>query len=329
MNNIHHINLAAIDLNLLVVFDALMTETHVTRAGERLGLSQPATSNALGRLRHLLEDDLFLRTAAGLRPTPKAIALHQQLRPALQNIQVALLEQATFNPAVSDHIFALGMSDYGEFALLPGLMQQIQHLAPQTSLQIRSGDRQKLLSLLDQGEIDLACGVFPEEVPWHREQLLLKESFVCVCRQNHPRIGDALSLEDYLAVSHLLVSVKEDRVGRVDLLLAEQNLKRHIALSTPHFLTVPFILAQTDLVATLAQRVALAFAPHQQLKLLPLPFSTPGFSVFMRWHKSTDNLPACRWLRSLLWDYGRAIAGESGSATGNNLEQAFTNVSSG
>lgn len=307
MSDIHHINLAGIDLNLLVVFDALMTEQNVTRAGERLGLSQPATSNALARLRSLINDDLFIRTAAGLRPTPTAIALKQQLRPALQQIQAALLEQSTFNPATSDRIFAIGMSDYGEFTLLPQLMQTLQTIAPQVCVQIRAGDRQKLLTLLDSGEIDLACGVFPEKIAWHNEQLLFQESYVCVCRRDHPVIGTSVSLEEYLAVSHLLVSVKEDRIGRVDMRLAQQNLKRHIALSIPHFLTAPFILAQTDLVATLAQRIALTFAQHQPLKLLPMPLPITGFSVFMRWHRTTETSPACQWLRSIVLEVSRMI----------------------
>ena len=307
MSAIHHINLAAIDLNLLVVFDALMTAQNVTRAGERLGLSQPATSNALARLRSLINDDLFIRTAAGLRPTPTAIALQQQLRPALQQIQASLLEQSTFNPATSDRVFAIGMSDYGEFTLLPRLMHTLQTLAPQVSMQIRSGDRQKLLALLDSGEIDLACGVFPEKIAWHKEQLLFQESYVVVCRRDHPLIGSSLSVEEYLAVSHLLVSVKEDRIGRLDTLLAEQNLKRHIALSIPHFLTAPFILGQTDLVATLAQRIALTFANHQPLKLLPMPLPITGFAVFIRWHHATETSPACQWLRSVVLEVTRMI----------------------
>ncbi len=300
MTNIHHINLAAIDLNLLVVFDALMIERSVTRAGKRVGLSQPATSNALARLRSLIDDELFLRTAAGLRPTPTAVALHLQLHPALQQIQGALLEQSTFDPATSDRVFAIGMSDYMEFVLLPRLMQTIQSLAPRVIVQIRSGDRPKLLALLDSGEIDLICGVFPENISWHREKFLLKENYVCVCRRDHPVIGDSLSLEEYLAASHLLVSVQEDRIGRVDMLLAGQSLKRHIALSIPHFLMAPFILAQTDLVAALAERIAVSFARHQDLKLLPMPFLSEGFSVFMRWHHTTETSAACRWLRSVV-----------------------------
>jgi DNA-binding transcriptional LysR family regulator len=300
MSDIQHINLAGIDLNLLVVFDALMTEQNVTRAGERIGLSQPATSNALARLRSLTADDLFVRTASGLRPTPKAIALAEQLRPALQNIQSALLEEPVFDPATSDRVFAIGMSDYVEFTLLPRLMEEVQAIAPGVGLQIRSGDRQKLLDLLDRGEIDLVCGFFPEKSRGHQKQLLFQETYACVCRQDHPLIGDSLSLETYVTLPHLLVSLKEDRVGRVDHLLAEQNLKRHIALSLPHFLTAPFVIAQTNLIATLAKRIALAFAQNQNLKLLPLPLAMEGFSVYMRWHNSTDSSPACKWLRTVI-----------------------------
>jgi DNA-binding transcriptional LysR family regulator len=308
MSDIHHINLAGIDLNLVVVFDALMTDRNVTRAGERLGLSQPATSNALSRLRSLTKDELFVRGAGGLQPTPIAIVLAQQLRPALQHIQSALLEEQTFHPTTSDRVFTIGMSDYVEFTLLPKLMQRIHAIAPHVSLQIRSGDRQKLLSLLDNGEIDLLCGVFPEQIQWHKEEFLFSENFVCVCRDDHPTIGNTLSLEEYLSVSHLLVSLKEDRVGRVDTLLAQQNLKRHIALSIPHFLTAPFILAQTDLIATFPERIALAFAENQALKILPIPLDIEGFSVGMRWHQSSYNSPACQWLRSQIIESSKLLS---------------------
>ncbi len=307
MGNIHHINLAAIDLNLLVVFDALMAEQNVTRAGDRVGLSQPATSNALARLRRMTGDDLFVRTATGLRPTATALALQQQVRPALAQIQSALWEQPPFDPATSDRVFTIGMSDYVEFTLLPPLMQAIQAQAPQVAVQVRSGDRPKILALLDSGELDLACGLFPESHAAHRERSLFQERYVCVCRQDHPIIGETLSLADYLAVPHLLVSVKEDRIGRVDTWLAEQNLRRHIALSIPHFLAAPFILAKTDLVATLAQRVALSLAPQQGLKCLPIPFPMAGFSVFMRWHQATENALPCQWLRSVVGEVSGTI----------------------
>jgi DNA-binding transcriptional LysR family regulator len=300
MTIIHEINLAGIDLNLLVVFDALMNERHVTRAGERLGLSQPATSNALSRLRNLTKDDLFIRTAIGLQPTPKAIAFFQQIQPALQQIKAALSGEQVFDPSTSDRIFAIGMTDYTEFTLLPPLMEKLQTVAPNVKIQIRSGDRQKLLSLLDSGEINLACGLFPEKIAWHEEQFLFQENFVCVCRSNHPHIKKHINLEQYLAADHLLVSIKEDMVGRVDELLATNNLQRRIVISVPHFLVAPFILARTNLVATLAERVAQTFAGTQDLQVFPLPLSTEGFSVFMRWHRSNDSHPADHWLRTTI-----------------------------
>lgn len=307
MSDIHHINLAALDLNLLVVFDALMTERHVTRAGARLGLSQPATSNALARLRHLTQDDLFTRTAAGLVPTPRALALHRQLRPALHQVQIALLDEAAFDPAISDRIFVIGMSDYVAFTLLPRLAQALQRLAPHSGLQVRSGDRQTLYTLLDNGTLDVACGVFPEAITWHQEQPLFHETYLCAARTDHPTLGKTVTLDEYLALPHLLISIKEDRRGRVDDLLAEQHRSRRVALSIPHFLAAPAVLAETDMIATLARRVGVAFARNQGLKLLPPPLPLKGFTVSMRWHRSTQASLATQWLRAVIAEVAETI----------------------
>ncbi|XZN91831.1 MAG: LysR family transcriptional regulator [Microcoleus sp.] len=293
-------NLSGIDLNLLVVFDALMTERQVTRAGERIGLSQPATSNALARLRNLTQDELFVRSSGGLHPTPVAIALARQIQPALNQIQTALSPAQPFDPITSDRVFSIGMNDYVEFVLLPRLLEKLETIAPHVKIQVRAGDRQQSLALLDSGEIDLLCGLFPEQIAWHQEQLLFQEQFVCVCRRDRPSMGDSISLQEYVSASHLLVSVQEDMVGRVDNLLAKQNLTRNIALSIPHFLVAPSILARTNLIATLAERVALEFAPSQNLKILPCPLPLKGFSVFMRWHQSTRDLVTHAWLRALI-----------------------------
>jgi DNA-binding transcriptional LysR family regulator len=293
-------NLAGIDLNLLVVFDALMTERQVTRAGERLGLSQPATSNALARLRNLTKDDLFVRSGGKLHPTPVAIALAQQIQPALGQIQTALSPTQLFDPMISDRIFSIGMSDYVEFVLLPPLLEKLETIAPHIKIQVRSGNREQRLALLDSGEIDLMCGLFVNKVAWHEKQLLFQEQFVCVCRQDHPTIGDTLSLEEYINADHLLVSVQEDRVGRVDFLLAQQNLTRNIAVSTPHFLVAPTILARTNLIATLVERVAREFTPALNLKILPCPLPLKGFPVFMRWHQSMRDRATNSWLRGII-----------------------------
>ncbi len=300
-------NLAGIDLNLLVVFDALMTERQVTRAGERIGLSQPATSNALARLRTLTKDELFVRSRGTLLPTPVAISLAQQIQPALGQIQTALSPVQPFDPMTSDRVFNIGMSDYVGFVLLPRLLEKLETVAPQVKIQVKSGDRQHRLELLDKGEIDLLCGLIPERIAWHEKQLLFREQFVCVCRRDRPIIDDTLSLQEYLAADHLLVSVQEDMVGRVDYLLAKQNLKRHIAVSIPHFLVAPSILARTNLIATLVERVAHEFAPNLNLKVLPCPIPLKGFSVYMRWHQSAQNNATHIWLRTLIQEIATTI----------------------
>ncbi|MEL7141179.1 MAG: LysR family transcriptional regulator [Cyanobacteria bacterium J06573_11] len=294
-------NLSSIDLNLLVVFQALMTHCHVTRAGEALGLSQPATSNALARLRKLTNDELFVRSARGVQPTPKARSLSIQLQPALSQIQNALTTPETFDPASSEMTFAIGMSDYVEFTLLPLLLKHLQQVAPGVSLQIRSGDRATQLSMLDSGELDLICGLFPEKVDQHKQQKLFSEKFVAVCRIGHPDIKNKLSLKTFVKAHHLLVSVKEDRKGRIDSLLAKKNLQRHIAVSVPHFLVAPGIVAQSDLITTMTERVARAFMQPYRLQLFPLPLSVKGFSVFMRWHSSNETVAAQQWLRSTIF----------------------------
>lgn len=166
-------NMAAVDLNLLIVFDALMQERNVTRAGQRVGLSQPATSAALSRLRHLFEDELLVKTASGMEPTPKALQLAETLRSPLLRIQSALTEQDQFVPETSDRIFRLGMSDYAELVLLPELMQQLSQQAPNVQIQVRATDRQEALMLLDEDHIDLAIDFYPNCSSWHRQQVLL------------------------------------------------------------------------------------------------------------------------------------------------------------
>ncbi|NJO39404.1 MAG: LysR family transcriptional regulator [Cyanobacteria bacterium CRU_2_1] len=300
MTIIHHINLAAIDLNLLVVFDALMTEHHVTRAGQKIGLSQPATSNALSRLRDLFDDELFVKTPDGMQPTPKAIVLSQPIHQILLQVQSALTHDTPFVPKTSDRLFTVGLSDYTEFVLLPKLLKHLETVAPKVRILVRSIDRHRGLKMLDADEIDLAIGVFPEHSSWHQKQVLFHEQHICVCRKDHSRIKEKIALEDYLGASHILVSVKEDMVGWIDEYLAQHNLKRHVAITVPHFLVAPFILANTDLIATLAERVAHTYADFLHLQVLPLPFEVSRFNVSMLWHSKNNNDRAHQWLRDAI-----------------------------
>lgn len=307
MSSIHHINLAAIDLNLLVVFDALMTERHVTRAGERIGLSQPATSNALARLRNLFEDDLLVRTSTGLQPTSRAIALEQPIRQVLQQIQAALEQQQSFEPQTAERIFTIGMSDYGEFVLLPKLIAKLAETAPGIRVLVKSTNRYQAPKQLDAGEIDLAVGLFLEQASWHQLKQLFQENFVCISRRNHPNNQTPITLDNYLATPHLLISTNEDMVGKVDYVLEKQNLKRQITLSVPHFLIAPFVIANSNLIATLAERIAIAYADLLDLQLHPLPLQVSGFSVSMLWHSKHENDPAHLWLRTAIVDISQSI----------------------
>lgn len=301
MSSIHHFNLAGIDLNLLVVFDALMCERHVTRAGEKLGLSQPATSNALSRLRYLFDDQLFVRTAKEMEPTTKGIALADSIKKILQQIQLTLDQEDTFIPETSERLFVIGMADYIEFLFLPQLMQQLASVAPKVKIRIRSFNDQKAAMAIDTGEIDIAIGFFSTTFAWHQQQHLFQEEYVGLCRQEHPFLAEKITIKEYLAVQHLLVSpTDEDMSGSVNLILAKQKLKLDVALSVPHFLIAPLIIAKTDLVTTMAARIAKSFAVDLDLRLFALPFETKGFSVNMLWHARNDQDFAHLWLRQTI-----------------------------
>ncbi|MDJ0636380.1 MAG: LysR family transcriptional regulator [Xenococcaceae cyanobacterium MO_188.B29] len=302
MSGIHHVNLAAVDLNLLVVFDALMSERNVTRAGEKIGLSQPATSNALSRLRNLFQDDLLVRTATGMQPTPKAISLSLPIRQILLQIQSSLEQDTPFVPENSDRLFTIGTSDYGEFILISKLMQKLEIIAPTVKIRVRSlFDMKSAYQMLDSDKIDLAIGYFPEWPSWQEAEVLFEERFVGVCSADNPKISDKVTLEDYLSVSHLLVSpYNEDMTGWVDHALERQNLQRHVAISVPHFLVAPFIIANTDLVVTLAERVAKIYVNMLKLRTFSLPLASEGFAMTMLWHTKDNNDSAHLWLRNII-----------------------------
>lgn len=300
MSVIHHFNLAGVDLNLLVVFDALMTKQHLTRAAEKIGLSQPATSNALSRLRKLFNDDLFIKTSKGMTPTPRAIELAETIHQALLQVQSAITSEPEFVPHTSDRVFRLGMDDYSELVFLPKLLAEMEILAPNVKIQVRSTNWMRSPKLLDADEIDLAIGHCPQFQPWHQRQLLYQEHFVCVASAERFKARIAIALEEYVAASHLLVSPKEDMVGLVDEVLALQNLRRNVTMSVPNFLIVPFILSDTNFIATLPAQLVKTFVEVWQLYASPLPFEMTGFSVDLLWHSKNDREGGHTWVRNLI-----------------------------
>lgn len=293
-------NMTDLDLNLLRAFDAIATEGSVTVAGERIGLSQPAMSNALARLRQLFDDPLFVRTPRGMRPTPFAQQLAQPVREALRLIQGALQQHAGFDPRSSGNTFRLFMSDIGEMVFLPGLLERVKRDAPGIKIEVVRIPIKDVHTALEAGELDLAVGFLPGLITGMLQQPLFREHYVCMLRADHPGIGAKISAKQFREASHVLVSY----AGTGHQVIAEtflaEGLGARIAVRVPHFLVVPMILARTDLIVTVPSRVAAIFAQPGNFKVLKLPIGMPSFEVRLHWHQRYNQDPANRWLRGVM-----------------------------
>lgn len=295
-------SLAAVDLNLLVAFDALLAERNVTRAAAKIGLSQSAMSHALSRLRELFEDPLLVRTPRGMLPTARAEELTGPIRRALEEIERALRERPSFDPSAAERAFTIATSDYIELVLLPRLVGRISKEAPGVDLHVRPlpEDAERALA---EGKIDLALVVVEVGGPSIHKQRLFDERFVCAVREGHPVVKRKLSLEQYTSLPHALIAPRGVRVGGfVDDALAKLGKKRRVAVTVPHFLIAPHVVAASDLVLTLAERIARACSTYLPLRLVEPPIDVPGFSVSLFWHERQQYDPGATWLRSLITD---------------------------
>jgi len=291
-------NWGAFDLNLLIVFDAVMQERSVTRAGSRIGLSQPAMSHALNRLRYMLKDELFVRTPEGMVPTPRAEALAQPLRNALSEMQLAL-EPAAFDPAASDRRFALAVNNYVAVVLVPPLVAAVSAAAPAVRLDLRPSGTLDIVDRLDRGELDLTIG--GKDSPGERfaSALLLEDPFVMVMRRGHPASQRKLSAAAFAALPHLEISSSDRDTSFIDRWLAESGSARRIAMRAPYLSAAP-ILVQSDMVATLSRRIAQEFVRNHPLQICTPPYDSPRVRTVMVWHRRLDSHPAHRWLRDLV-----------------------------
>lgn len=299
-------NISGVNLNLLVAFDALFEEQSVTAAARRAGVTQPAMSNTLAQLRLLFDDALFLRHRTGLTPTARAKQLAEPIRQGLRLLQSALTE-ASFEPATSERRFVVMASDYVELVVLPALLRRLASKAPGVRVQLRPWSLHEAPPELARGEADLMLGFYDKVPPHHHEQRLFDDEYVCIVRRRHPGVKGKLTLAQYLKLSHVLVSSRSDSPGSVDRALAALGKTRVVGARVSHFLTVPLLVAQTDLVAALDRRVAEVFAAPFGLQLLPPPLSLPKGSVGQVWHEQQASDPAQRWLRSLVADVCRAL----------------------
>src|SRR3989454_8812067 len=291
-------NWRAFDLNLLIVFDGVMQDRSVTRAAKRLGMSQPAMSHALNRLRGLLKDELFVRTPKGMLPTPRAELLALPLHHALAEMQRAL-EPDRFVPAKADWRFTLAIDNYAAVVLAAPLVAAVSAAAPSVQLDLRPSGTLNVFDLLDNGGLDIAIGTFDHVGERFGSAALLEDQFVAVMRRDHPAGRGTLSAAAFGALKHVAISSSGDDTGFIDRSLATRGTKRRIALRLPYLSAGP-VLAKSDMVATLSRRVAEALVRGAALQLRELPFASPSVRTSLLWHRRFDGYPAHRWLRDLV-----------------------------
>jgi DNA-binding transcriptional LysR family regulator len=291
-------NWGAFDLNLLVVFDAVMQERNVTRAGQKVGLSQPAMSHALNRLRYVLKDELFVRTPQGMVPTARAEQLASPLRRALSDMQNAL-EPETFVPKQPNRRFTIAVNNYAAVLLTPPLILAAAEAAPSVRLDIRPRGTLDIVALLDRGELDLAVGEFANHGERFGWGALLEDPFVLAMRRGHPAGRVKLTAEAFAALAHLEISSSGEDTSFVDRWLAERGLRRDIVHRAP-YLSTARLLSQSHMVGTLSRRIAEAFLRSDSLQIREIPCPSPRVSIGMLWHRRVENQAAHRWLRGLI-----------------------------
>ena len=296
---IYEANMPDLDLNLLRVLVAVHQTKSVSAAAERLGLSQPATSLALQRLRRALDDPLFVRTSTGMLPTPRCMKLMPGAEKALEAVKTEVLGEPPFDPAASRREYSFNMNDVGEMALLPRIVAFLARHAPGCDVRSDTLPVQELAEALESGRIDLAIGYFPnlEKAGLFKQRLFLR-SFACLVRMEHPQVQrDRLPLRTFLQLSHLLVKPQGRSHDLFEMQLRKLGLQRRVQLLIPHFMSVPTILAETDLIVTLPDTVAEYFAGFGQLRVIKPPISVPRYAISQYWHGRFHKDPANEWIR--------------------------------
>ncbi|MGH7037527.1 MAG: LysR family transcriptional regulator [Stellaceae bacterium] len=301
-------DIRTVDLNLLKAFDALMAERAVTRAALRIGLSQPAMSHALSRLRGLFADELFVRSASGMEPSARAREIAPLIAAAIERIEAALSLGAGFDPLTSTATFTAGMAEYAEIALVGPLARAFAERAPEATLRLLPATGVGIAEQLERGAIDLVVAHVGNLSAPIESTVLLHDPFVVVARRDHPVAARPMALEAYAAQNHMLVSPRGATTGALDRILVDFGLRRRIALLVATYLAVPSALAASDLVATVPRRVARRIAAVAAIAITPLPIDF-AMTVSMAWHRRAGSDPAQAWFRGLLTE--AAAAGQA------------------
>ena len=293
--------LRQLDLNLLVVFHQLLIDRSVSRAAEHLGMTQPAVSNALKRLRGALADDLFVRTPMGMDPTPYAVQLAEPVSHAIATLHGALNRHDHFDPATAQKRFTVAMTDIGEIYFMPRLIERLLATAPGLSIStLRS--HAGLSDELANGDVDLAVGLQPDLQAGFYQRRLFHHRYVCLCRKDHPITQSVMTQTLFCKFGHVRIVAASTGHGEIDTFMQRAGLVRDIRLEVPHFVAVGHILQNTDLIATVPERFATSCTGPFGLTTVALPLPLPEIAINLFWHTRFNRDPANIWLRNLMFE---------------------------
>ena len=298
-------NLAGIDLNLLVAFDALLVERNVTRAAHRIGLSQPALSKALQRLRYLFDDRLFERREGTMIPTARALELGRFVRRSLSEVEAALA-RPDFDPALASGTVTIGSIDFYDIVLLPPLIQRLRNEAPGIDVVVRRTDRLRAASQLAAGDIDFAIVPVSEGTTNLVAEPLFHECALTIMAKQNP-LAKGMTAESFAAAAHVTVAVEGQGINWIDARLSALGLKRRIVLSVPNFFEAPLVVTSTDLISTLPARLVNKLLPVVDIVAVPPPIPAPQMTVHLAWHPHNPLPPVHAWLRRTLREVASAM----------------------
>jgi DNA-binding transcriptional LysR family regulator len=291
-----------LDLNLLPIAVALYDELSVSRAAKRLGMTQPGVSRALRRLRDAFDDPLFVRRPTGITPTPRAHALVRAARPHVQYLQDDLIKDEAFDPEVSTRPVTLAISDVAELAFFPAVIEHFRRLLPKGAIRTASLSGAELADGLENGTVDAAAGYFPSlAMRSFRQRRVSKHGFACLLRAGHPLWKARLPVSDYLAAEHIVIKHEGRSLEVLERFISRRRMQRRIAVVTSHVLSVPFIVMESDLMATLPYAVVTRFASLTSKVVASLPPFDMTYDLKIHWHRRFDNDPRNIWVREQLF----------------------------
>jgi len=291
-----------LDLNLLIVFNQLVVERRVNAVAQTLGITQPAVSNALRRLRRHLGDELFMRTSKGMEPTPFAARLAAPVAEALGAIHSALNQRTSFDPATGTRTFVLAMTDIGEIYFLPPLMEHLARVAPNVCVSTVRHSAAGLKDEMEAGRVDLALGLLPDLKAGFFQRRLFRHRYVCMFRRGHRLDRRQITLTEFSDADHVVVVAAGTGHSRVDAMLDDAGIRRRIRLRVPHFVAIGHILSETDMIATVPERFAQRCVEPFGLTHVPHPAKLPEIAINLFWHARSHREPGNQWLRGVVSD---------------------------